>query len=769
LLRKIMVLLTALVWGVLLIAPAANASPQADPVASPAGSTVAGSAGGAPVVLIGVPGLSWKDISATRTPSLWRLGGGSIASLSVRTVGTWTCPMDGWLTVSAGTRAALPRVPCGQLPADPVRSGDAWHQNLIPVAKKTNMASNFRAAVGSLGDVVHQAGGCTAAVGPGASLVAADSGGRLDAYAPTPQTFTAWSRCQVTAVDLENVVRPYLGPGVSPHRVAVVSAAARAAAVRQADDEIGRMLAAIPQHANVIVAGLSDQSDVPHLRVAIGSGPAFGKGHYLRSASTRRDGVTILPDVTATVVSAAGLQVPPQVVGIPWTGGGSRGALADAARRLDGLDVAAQTLRTSIQPFFIVFVICQLLVYMIAALALRGAQGTTEEKRGRRRQVLGGARVLALAGAAIPVSTYLVNLLPWWRASQPTAAMFAGMLVWDVVLVAIALGGPWRRSIMIPGTILAGVTALVAATDLLRGSPLQMNSFMGYSPLVGGRYYGLSNIAFATFATGTLFLAAGIAHVLLRRGRRGWAVAVVIALGAGADALSGSPGLGAKFGGTIALFPGTAVTALIVAGKRVTPARVLFFAGLGVTTILTICYLDYLRPPGRRTHLGRFAQQVLDGQAQPVVTRKLLAMLHTVGNIPLTLLVAGGLLFLFLVLLRTGGRGGKGTGPLAAAYKRAPALRAGLTATLVTSMSGFAVEDSGIAVPAIALTLAIPLAFAATAQARRVTETSSVVASTQASPDAAAAGAPGAPALRSDSAEPAESAAPDAPRVPRLQ
>ncbi|MCW2919104.1 MAG: hypothetical protein JWN52_7172 [Actinomycetia bacterium] len=748
----------ALGWGILLICPAANATAQAGPAASPAEGAAAG---GASVVLIGVPGLSWKDISATGTPNLRRLGdAGSIASLSVRTVGTWTCPMDGWLSVSAGTRAALPRVPCGQLPPDPVGSGGAWHQDLVPVAKKINMASNFRAAVGSLGDVVHQSGGCTAAVGPGASLVAADSGGRLDAYGPTPETFTDWSRCRVTVVDLENVVRPYLGLGVSPHRVAVVGAAARAAAVREADDEIGRVLAAIPQHTSVMVVGLSDQSDVPHLRVAMGSGPAFAKAHYLRSASTRRDGMTILPDVTATVLSAAALQVPAQVVGIPWTAGGSRGTLPDAAQRLDGLDVAAQTLRTSIQPFVIVFVICQLLVYGFAALALRGTPDTAAEKRDRRRRVLGVARILALVGAAIPVSTYLVNLLPWWKASQPTAAMFAGMLVWDLLLVAIALVGPWRRSIMIPGTILAGVTALVAATDLLRGSPLQLNSFMGYSPLVGGRYYGLSNIAFATFATGTLFFAAGLAHVLIRRGRRGWAVAVVILLGAGADALSGSPGLGAKFGGTIALFPGTAVTALIVAGKRVTPARVLFFAGLGIATIAAICYLDYRRPPGRRTHLGRFAQQVLDGQAQPVVTRKMLAMLHTVGNIPLTLLVAGGLLFLFFVLLRTGGHGGTGAGPLAVAYEHAPALRAGLTGTLVTSMSGFAVEDSGIAVPAIALTLAVPLAFAAAARARRITETFAVVASDGALPDAAAAGTSGAPALRSDPREPAESDAP---------
>jgi hypothetical protein len=668
-------------------------------------------AGDRQAVLIGVPGLTWADLSPAKSPNLWRLAaGGSIASLSVRTVGTWTCPMDGWLTVSAGTRAAYPRMPCGTLPADPERRDGGWYAAAVPAARQVNMASNFRAAVGSLGDVVHQAGGTVLAVGPGAAVAAADSKGRLDEYAPALSAVTDWSRSRVAVVDIENVVRPYLGSGVSPHRARKVDDGARAAAVAQADQEVGKVLAALPRSANVLVAGLSDQSDVPHLRVAIGQGPGFAAGHYLRSHSTRRDGMTILPDVTATVLAAAGLQVPAQVLGIPWTTGRPQGAAPAAAEELRGQDVAAQTLRATLPGFFLVFVVCQLLVYAVATIALRGAHGT-----GRRR-VLTVARVFALASAAVPAATYLVNLLPWWRTGQPGPALFAGVLAWDVVLVAVALGGPWRRDLMIPGTIVAGVTALVSASDLLRGSPLQLNSLMGYSPLVGGRYYGLGNIAFATFATGTLFLAAGIAHLLLRRGHRGWAVAAVILLGATADVLSGSPGLGAKFGGTIALVPGTAVTALIVAGKRVTPLRVLLFAGLGVATIVTICTLDYRRPPGQRTHLGRFADQVVHGEAVPVVTRKMLAMLHTVGNIPLTLLVAGGLLFLFFVLVRTNGA----SGPLAETYQRAPALRAGLTGTLVTSMSGFAVEDSGIAVPAIALTLSVPLVFAATARSRRL-------------------------------------------------
>ncbi|MFD0884504.1 hypothetical protein ACFQ08_08040, partial [Streptosporangium algeriense] len=55
------------------------------------------------VVLIGVPGLLWSDLTPESTPNLWALAGRSATgSLSVRTVGRVTCPYDGWLTVSAG-------------------------------------------------------------------------------------------------------------------------------------------------------------------------------------------------------------------------------------------------------------------------------------------------------------------------------------------------------------------------------------------------------------------------------------------------------------------------------------------------------------------------------------------------------------------------------------------------------------------------------------------------------------------------------------------
>ena len=59
------------------------------------------------VVLIGVTGLRWDDVGALTTPALWNLSRtGSVGTVADRSLGTFACPADGWLAVSAGTRAS---------------------------------------------------------------------------------------------------------------------------------------------------------------------------------------------------------------------------------------------------------------------------------------------------------------------------------------------------------------------------------------------------------------------------------------------------------------------------------------------------------------------------------------------------------------------------------------------------------------------------------------------------------------------------------------
>src|SRR2546430_2526059 len=103
--------LLACLFAVLALAPSAQASPT-PPRAQH-------------VVVVGLSGLRWSDVSAAKTPALWRLAGqGSVANLVDYAVKPLTCPADGWLTLNAGARAQSEHTnaACGAFPPTP-RSG----------------------------------------------------------------------------------------------------------------------------------------------------------------------------------------------------------------------------------------------------------------------------------------------------------------------------------------------------------------------------------------------------------------------------------------------------------------------------------------------------------------------------------------------------------------------------------------------------------------------------------------------------------------------
>ncbi|MBO3747687.1 hypothetical protein J5X84_16535 [Streptosporangiaceae bacterium NEAU-GS5] len=642
--------------------------------AAPAGSQVA---------LIGVPGLMWSDLSPSETPNLWRLAGQSaIGSLSVRTVGSSTCPYDGWLTVSTGVRTAVGSR-CGE-PPEPVNGTIPEYSWLSEVAGV--------AGAGTLGQALKDAGKRTLAVGAGAALGVADASGHVDVYAGAPGQVSDWTAGDVVAVEVPDLVLPYFDDGKLTRETEKLSPDARRQAVRQADMAVGTVLNGLPTTTTVLLAGLGDHGWAPHLRVAMLRAPGAA-GHALGSRSTHRDDMTILPDLTATILAEAGVPAPATVVGVEMAATGAR-PTADGLR---AADVAGQTIRDMTALFFTALAVLQVLFYIVAFLLLR------------RRRGLSAVRTAALALASIPVATYLANLTPWAFAAHPTLALVAAIVAIAAALTALALA-TGRRGVLLPLTVVAGLTAAVLLIDLLTGTNLQLNSVMGYTGVVGARYYGLGNIPFALLATAVLLVTAAGADRLLRAGRKAWAVALVASLGGFAMILDGWPGVGSDFGGVIAFVPGIAVAALLVAGKRVSVVKLGAFCVAGGVVVMGIAFLDHLRPPDRQTHLGRFVGQVLDGTFWPVIGRKLGAMLHTLLSPNLMPVVIAAFAFLIFALLRPDAAS---AGVLPVAFERAPALRAGLLGALVSGVVGMLVNDSGAAVLSMALALAVPLVLSA--------------------------------------------------------
>ncbi|MEU4514270.1 hypothetical protein AB0G05_32635, partial [Nonomuraea wenchangensis] len=195
------------------------------------------------VALIGVPALHWHDLDPADTPHLWALAGSSaIGSLSVRTVGNVTCPYDGWLTVSAGTRSAA-GYGCGAPPAPEQRGEGA----VIPDYRYLIDVAGNREA-GNLGEALKAAGQCALAIGPGAALALADREGRIPRYHASPAQLAAGDleRCRLTVMDVDDLVSPYLTGDRLPATPEQLAPARRREAARLADAKAGALLAALP-------------------------------------------------------------------------------------------------------------------------------------------------------------------------------------------------------------------------------------------------------------------------------------------------------------------------------------------------------------------------------------------------------------------------------------------------------------------------------------------------------------------------------------------
>lgn len=667
----------------------------------------------APVVLIGLGGVRWSDVDAARTPALAALAReGAIGALAVRSVRTTTCPLDGWLTISAGRRAAgarTPRAPepgnppCLPLPElQPGGSVPGWAQY-----RAAAEAERYDATVGLLGDTLAAAGVCATAQGPGAAIAIARSDGTLP---------PAGSSCPLTVVDAGSVRDPADRPRGSAPLAATSSTAPatdpttapdRRSQVAAVDANVATALAAAPASARVVVASIADSGRTPHLQLVAVRG--FGPG-WLRSSSTRQVALVQLTDLTPTVLGLLGVPAPNVLVGSPIR---PLPAPTSAAQRLEkvlDLGLASRAVAALVPTFFTGLVLAQLLLYGAAALALRRrwASGPARDR------VLAGVRRVALVFAAVPVSTYLANTVPWWRAENPLPAIVAVVVAYVAAISLVAQVGPWRRHPLGPFGAVAGLTATILAVDIVTGSRLQISSLMGLQPVVAGRFYGFSNVTYALFATGALLFTTAVADHLVAAGRRRLAAACVAALGVVATALDVAPRWGSDFGGPIAMVPAFAVLTLLVLGSRLSLPKALAIGATTAVLLSAVSVADWLRPADERTHLGRFVQTVIDGGALQVIVRKADQNLTILFSSVLSVLVPVGALFVALVLMRPSSWGARA---LALAYERSPTLRQGLACLLLLLGIGFAVNDSGTAIPAIGAMLAIPLVIAVSMRA----------------------------------------------------
>ena len=677
----------------------------AAPAAAMAGS--AGAAGpGTPatghVVLVGIGGLRWSDVSSTATPALWRLAGeGSPGSLVVSGIDPRTCPADGWLTLNAAARAAAPHAAVGPCPADPpvtVQPSRAppgapspARVAMMPRLVTYNHHFHYNPQWGLLA-AAPGPGGCATAVGPGAALALASTSGRVASYLPSPAGLAAatLARCPLTVVDLGNL----------PAAPAPAGQSARAAAVHAADGQLGRIIAGLPADSTLVVAAPGDGLE-PHLRLIAVSGPRYRDG-LLTAASTRRQGMVLLTDLTPTVLGWLGTPAPPAVVGSPLHAvhRAGPGGLAPTVRALTAQDAAAQVYRHTVTPFYLLVGFGYAALFALIAL-IPWARGP---RRGPRRRAV--ARAVGAWAASLPAGTFLASLVPWWTLAHPAAVLYSLAVVWAAAVAAVALAGPWRRDPLGPPGVIAAATLAVIGLDLITGTYLALETPFGLHVLEAGRFYGLGNNAVVIYGASGILCAAWLGGALLRRGQRGRALLAMAAVTAFTVIVAAWPGFGAKVGGTIAMLPGFLALLAAAANVRITWRRAALAGVSGLALVTVLALVNYFVPATGQSDIGGFVGQVLHGGADATLQRKISSNLGSLTANPFTpvipvVVAALGAIVAWPARLRCT--------LLVRAYRQIPLLRAALSAVWLIAVLSWFAEDSGVTVAAAALPLVLPL------------------------------------------------------------
>ena len=773
--RRLLALAVALGAGVLAVgAPASPAQASDDVTAegaatrndastsprlgAPASTPAALPDGAGPVVLIGVTGLRWDDIQTLSTPALWDISRrGAVGAVAARSARASACPADGWLGVSAGNRLADQTVPdrsCRTLRDLDLERTTTVHGWPDYVAAAEDQP--YGAVPGALGEALAAGGVPVTGIGPGAAIALADGDGApVGTHVRRPTTAAELERnvrealatSDLVVVDAGSIRDPghatrgrldpdetSPAPSAEPEEPSLLPASGdeppegidafveptRAEQLRILDDRVEAALRATRgTHATVLVVSLADSGRVA-LQVAIATGRAPGDGFYgenlLTSGTTRQAGVVQTVDVTATLLSLLDLPVPDASSGAPvrTTAGPDTGTAR--VRLLDDIATEARQVVRISGSYLTRLVFAQAALFIVAAVMLTRL---TRPRRVPVRLALRALEVVALALGSAPIASFLVGAVPWWRADSPVLGFWLALLAWTAGITAVALLGPWRRATLGPAAVVSGITVAALVVDALIGSPLVIDSPMGAHRLMAARFYGMSNQAFALLAAGSLMLATALAHTLIERGKRRWAVATVVAIGLVVTVVDGAPGLGSDFGGPPGLLLAFAVLATVAAGRRVRWRTLALVALVGAVVVMGFAWLDWLREPGDRTHLGRFFATVMDGGLWEVVSRKLAVQLRVLALWRYLVLAIGGIVVTVLILRGPHGRGRlRGRGPLAGLTDAVPLVRTCVVAVTVVLGIGFAINDSGIIVPATGIALAVPCLLAAAARRR---------------------------------------------------
>ncbi|MCB1256714.1 MAG: hypothetical protein KDB26_06395 [Microthrixaceae bacterium] len=453
-------------------------------------------------------------------------------------------------------------------------------------------------------------------------------------------------------------------------------------ALERSDELLGRLLEHVDLDKDAVLVISPYAAGYGNGLTALGLVAPGVEPGLLISGSTRRAGFVQTVDIAPSVISLVGAKTPTSMEGTLMESVPDSGTLPQRIEMLDEAFQAAVFRDSTIGAVSTFFVLIQVLLWVGAIWAMTAT--------GARLSV--PVQVASLGVLAFLPSTFIAGAFPFHR--------WGGLAYWSFVLglsaiAAIACYLGTRRYLVDPLMTMLALIIAFLSVDIITGGVLQFNTVFGYTPTVAGRFDGMGNPAYSMFTAAAIILAALIAYRI--PGRRG--IWIAISLLVWIILVDGVPIWGADVGGALSLIPTVGVMALLLLKVRVKLSTVIWLSITSVVLVTTLAYVDYRRPPTARTHLGRLFANTMDngfGAFETVILRKLNANLSVLMSSVWTLMLPLVFLAIAIVFWRAPGR-------LRTISDQIPQERAAVIGLCVAMFLGFALNDSGIAVPGMML------------------------------------------------------------------
>ena len=688
------------------------------------------------VVIVSIPRVTWSMLEDIRIPNIDNLiENGSSGSLSILTPGGAKSLENGYVTIAAGNRAgAAPaqdttffmrneevnnqlsqnifRDERGQVPGDGEAFALGYEKTIVENSRglykpDTGAFTSALEANNKTISVIGNADMCTRQImGCSQRAIAylgSDRNGvvkngdisrdllnddlSLNMKLVEEKTLTSIKEHDVSAVECSNIEKADNDRSSS---VAMVSDELIKQSIMDCDKLIGKITEKIDLNKDrIFIVSPASPRTKEQLTVFISAGKGISPG-YAISGITRRKGIVSLADIAPTILDFYNIETPNTMEAtlLDWV----KSSETVTQKKESFIDVNKKsTLRDS--AFVKVAATFILVIFLSVILSL------SAYKKFKKLKIY--AVFLSWMSLVMPTIAFL--MAPFMLALSKPIIVYL-FFVSSSILVSVGCYFAMKKygTSMVVLWICA-TTLTVQIVDIIFSGNLQLNSLFGYSAIIAGRFAGFGNLAFSIVAISSVVLVAMIKQLSRTRPylNKKWVNIAILAMLIFVLIMDGLPYFGSDVGGVLSLTPMVFIVGLMMYEKRLSIKTIIYALLITLATLTAFSLFDLSRPLSERTHLGRFVKVVLNGEGRTIIERKILSNLHILTNsLTATVVIIATIFLIFLFL--------KPEKFVKEMSLLNPGFRYIVYPGLVVGLLGMLLNDSGVAIPGMMLSIAAP-------------------------------------------------------------